>query len=50
MSDNTLADDLVRVLIDEETIHRRVEELARQISRDYAHLESKLILDRKSVV
>lgn len=44
MSDNTLADDLVRVLIDEETIHRRVEELAKQISRDYAHLESKLIL------
>ncbi|MDX9915065.1 MAG: hypoxanthine phosphoribosyltransferase [Sphaerochaeta sp.] len=44
MSDITLADDLVRVLIDEESIQHRVEELAQQISRDYAHLESKLIL------
>lgn len=44
MNDTPLTDDLVRVLIDEETIQRRVVELARQISQDYAHLESKLIL------
>ena len=44
MSDNTLADDLVRVLLDEETIQARVVELAQQINRDYAHLDSTLIL------
>ncbi len=44
MSDILLADDLVRVLIDEETIQNRVGQLASQINRDYAHLESTLIL------
>ncbi|HPZ15733.1 MAG TPA: hypoxanthine phosphoribosyltransferase [Sphaerochaeta sp.] len=44
MSDITLTDDLIRVLIDEETIQARVVELAQQINRDYAHLDSTLIL------
>ncbi len=39
-----LTDDLVRVLIDAETIQRRVTELAQQINRDYADITEPLIL------
>lgn len=39
-----LTDDLVRVLIDAETIQRRVAELAQQINRDYADIKEPLIL------
>jgi hypoxanthine phosphoribosyltransferase len=44
MNKSPLPDDLVRVLIDEETILSRVDELAEHINRDYEKLESKLIL------
>ncbi len=39
-----LTEDLARVLIDADTINRRVDELARQISSDYADTEDDLIL------
>ncbi len=39
-----LTEDLARVLIDADTINRRVDELARQISSDYANAEDELIL------
>ncbi len=39
-----LTDDLVRVLIDAETIQRRVAELAQQINKDYADITEPLIL------
>ena len=39
-----LTEDLVRVLIDADTINRRVDELARQISADYKGSEGTLIL------
>ena len=39
-----LTEDLARVLIDADTINRRVDELARQISNDYAKLDGQLIL------
>ena len=39
-----LPPDLVRVLVDEETIRHRVDELAAQINRDYAGIEEPLIL------
>ncbi len=39
-----LTDDLERVLIDADTIQRRVTELAQQINRDYADIEEPLIL------
>ncbi|MFA5448312.1 MAG: hypoxanthine phosphoribosyltransferase [Sphaerochaeta sp.] len=44
MSDTPLPDGLVRVLISEEQIQKRVDELAEQINKDYAHLDSTLIL------
>ncbi|MDD3058082.1 MAG: hypoxanthine phosphoribosyltransferase [Spirochaetia bacterium] len=39
-----LTEDLARVLIDADTINRRVDALARQISSDYAEAEGDLIL------
>ncbi len=39
-----LTEDLARVLIDADTINRRVDELARQISSDYAGSKEELIL------
>ena len=39
-----LTEDLARVLIDADTINRRVDALARQISSDYAEAEGELIL------
>ena len=39
-----LTQDLERVLIDAETIQRRVTELANQINRDYADIEEPLVL------
>ncbi len=39
-----LTSELVRVLIDADTIARRVNELARQINTDYASINDKLIL------
>ncbi|WP_320121690.1 hypoxanthine phosphoribosyltransferase [uncultured Sphaerochaeta sp.] len=39
-----LTEDLARVLIDADTINRRVDELARQISSDYADTVDDLIL------
>ncbi len=39
-----LTSELVRVLIDADTIARRVNELARQINTDYASINGKLIL------
>jgi hypoxanthine phosphoribosyltransferase len=44
VSDTPLPDGLVRVLISEEQIQKRVDELAEQINKDYAHLDSTLIL------
>ncbi|MDY0371335.1 MAG: hypoxanthine phosphoribosyltransferase [Sphaerochaetaceae bacterium] len=39
-----LTKDLVRVLIDADTIQRRVDELARKINKEYAGIEESLIL------
>jgi hypoxanthine phosphoribosyltransferase len=39
-----LTKDLVRVLIDADTIQRRVNELAQQINKDYAGIKESLIL------
>lgn len=39
-----LTKDLARVLIDADTISRRVDELARQINEEYADIEGSLIL------
>ena len=39
-----LTEDLARVLIDADTINRRVDALARQISSDYAQSKGELIL------
>ncbi len=44
MHDTSLPEGLVRVLIDEETIQKRVDELAEKINRDYANIDSTLIL------
>jgi hypoxanthine-guanine phosphoribosyltransferase len=37
--DHSVHPDIERVLIDEATIQRRVDELASQINRDYAELD-----------
>ena len=39
-----LTEDLARVLIDADTIDRRVDELARKISSDYADKKGTLLL------
>ncbi|MCF7933639.1 MAG: hypoxanthine phosphoribosyltransferase [Spirochaetia bacterium] len=39
-----LKEDLIRVLIDADTIQRRVSELARQINRDYADVDKIVVV------